>query len=541
VQFADRVFVNGGVYTVDAERRWHEAVAVRDGAIIFVGSNDGASAYIGDNTHVTDLTGKMLLPGFHDAHAHVLDGGASLNTCSLEDSNDADKIVELLKACASENDYGADEWVVGSRWQLSAFGPEGPRRETLDDIFQGRPAVFVDSFGHNSWVSTRALEVAGIDEETADPEGGIIVREKGSLAATGTLRESAMDLVANTVPLPTEQQQQANLSSGLAEVARFGITAFIEPGMRERDLQPYIAADRNGTLSARVLASLSPAGASATAFDEEIFELLKKRESFNGKYLNTDSVKIFMDGVIETHTSHMLEPYSDDSGNFDTFYDQATANKYFQQLDAMGVQVHTHAIGDGSIRVALNAYDYAQQKNGANDNRHHMVHLQLVDETDIPRFAELNVAANFQALWAWADQYYELAIPLVGQQRADSFYPINSIANYGGVVVGGSDWTVSSLNPLDAIEAAVRRQDPWASVGPVHNEKERASLASMLDAYTRNAAWIMRLEDKTGSIEKGKRADLVVLDKNLFEISAEDINTAKVLMTLMDGKLVYSR
>lgn len=541
VTIADRAFINGGVYTVDEDQSWHEAVAIRNGEILFVGSNAGVRPYIGEGTELVDLTGKMLMPGFHDAHAHILDGGASLNTCDLQDSADADEIRVLLEQCLANYNYDPEEWVVGSRWALTAFDANGPRTKMLDEVLEGRPAVFVDSFGHNSWVSTRALELAGIDQQTKSPDGGIIVRDAISGEATGTLRESAMGLVTAVVPPATSAQRQANLAAGLEQAACFGITAFIEPGIKESELTPYIIADENGTLTSRVLLSLSTKGISAEAFGDEIFPLLEKRASFAGKYLSANSVKVFMDGVIETHTSYMLEPYTDTGKNFDTFYTQERANNLYQRLDAMGIQIHTHAIGDGSIRVALNAYEHAIAKNGKNDNRHHIVHLQLIDEEDIPRFGELNVAANFQALWARKDQYYDLAKPLVGQIRVDSFYPIKSVADHGGVLVGGSDWTVSSLNPLDAIEVAVRRQDPMAEDSEsAHNAKERVALEEMIAAYTRNAAWIMSLEGKTGSIEVGKRADLIVLDKNLFEVPAEDINSAKVLLTLMDGTMVYS-
>ncbi|MGY8802571.1 MAG: amidohydrolase [Pseudomonadales bacterium] len=536
---ADQAFVNGEIYTVDDKRSWAQAVAIRDGGIIFVGSNEGAKPYIGESTRVTDLTGKMMLPGFHDGHAHILDGGRSLNACNLQDSNDIDQIRELLIECRDTRHYGPDDWVIGTQWQLTAFGPSGPSRIMLDEIFAGRPAIFMDSFGHNIWVSTQALKLAGINAQTQNPAGGIIVRDPESAEATGTLRESAMNLVSNVVPPLTDGEKQANLSAGLAEAARYGITAFIEPGMQESDMQPYLAAQRNNTLSARVLASLSPQGISASAFDDEVFDLIEKRNSFRGEYLSADSVKVFMDGVIETYTSNMLEPYSDTGGNFAPFYDQATANTYYQKLDALGVQIHTHAIGDGAIHTALNAYEYALEQNGPNDNRHQIVHLQLIDDADIPRFAALNVTANFQSLWANQDQYYHLAIPLVGQQRADNFYSIKSVVDSGARVTGGSDWSVSSLNPLDAIEVAIRRQDPWTNDDPVHQASERVSLATMIDAYTRNGAWAMRLEGTSGSIEVGKRADLIILDRNLFELSPEDINTARVLLTLMDGREVY--
>ena len=206
----------------------------------------------------------------------------------------------------------------------------------------------------------------------------------------------------------------------------------------------------------------------------------------------------------------------------------------------MGVQIHTHAIGDGAIRIALDAYEHAFLANGPNDNRHQIVHLQLIDRDDIPRFAELNVAANFQCLWCYPDVYIDLAVDIVGEERVEQFYPVRSIKSTGGMLVGGSDWDVSFLNPLDAIETAVRRQDPYEESGRILGQDQEIDLITALDMYTRNAAYIMRLEDKTGSVEIGKRADLIVLDRNLFEIPLTEINEARVLLTIMDGKTVYS-
>ncbi len=536
---ADRVFINGGVYTVDAQRSWAEAIAIRGGEIVFVGTNREARTYIGDATEITDLTGHMLLPGFHDGHTHILSGGESLSGCHLQDSNDVEVIRSLLIQCRDTRDYGADEWVIGGQWQLSAFGDDGPSRRLLDEIFTGRPAYFTDAFGHSAWVSSRALELAGINARTVNPAGGLIVREPVTGEASGTLRESAMDLVSDLLPPATDKQKAQALASGLAEAARFGITAFVEPGLSSADATLYLAADRDGTLSARVMIALSPIGVSASAFDDSVYDLVAGRDAYRGQYVSADAVKVFMDGVIETRTSNMLAPYSDDQSNFDNFYSQAAANGIYQKLDAMGVQIHTHAIGDGAIRASLNAYEYALQENGPNDNRHVITHLQLIDPADIPRFAQLKVAANFQSLWAFPDQYIDLAVPMVGQDRVDHFYPIGSIAASGALLTGGSDWNVSSLNPLDAIEVAVRRQDPSTRDGPIHQQSERIGLGIAIDAYTRNGARLMRLEEKTGSVEPGKRADLVVLDRNLFDIPPEEINEARVLLTLSDGREVY--
>jgi predicted amidohydrolase YtcJ len=536
---ADRAFVGGAVYTADASRSWSEAVAISGGEIVFVGSDKAAEAFIGANTDIVNLNGKMLMPGFHDGHAHVRYGGTAAWGCNLQNEQDLSKIRSLLVECTSSLEYGTDEWVLGGGWPLAAFPDGNPSGALLDEIFGGRPAFFSDAFGHNAWVSSRALEIAGIDSNTQDPPQGVIVRDPVTGNPTGTLRDAAMGLVEGFIPKATEKQRYEGLLTGLKQANTFGITAYIEPGISEDNISLYKTADRRGDLTARVLASLSPIDELPARFGPEVFDLLAKRDQFSGTYLNVDSVKIYIDGVIETRTSTMLQPYLDGS-NFSPFYEQDELNALYEKFDELGVQIHTHAIGDGAIRVALDAYEHAFFANGPNDNRHQIVHLQLIDEEDIPRFAALNVAANFQCMWCYPDVYIDLAVDIVGEKRVQKFYPVQSIKNTGAVLVGGSDWDVSSLNPLDAIETAVRRQDPYEESGRVLGENQEIDLVTALDMYTRNAAYIMRLEDKTGSIEVGKRADLIVLDRNLFKIPATEINEARVLLTIMDGKTVYS-
>jgi len=536
---ADTVFRGGAVYTVDDDRSWAEAVAVSDGEIVFVGSDEGVSPYIGTNTQVIDLDGKMLLPGFHDGHAHVPYGGFSLLGCSLHNDVDIAAMRSRLAECVSSGDYGPDDWVIGGGWPLAAFPDGAPSAAVLDEIFGGRPAFFSDAFGHNAWVSTRALELAGIDATTPDPPQGVIVRDPETGEPSGTLRDSAMALVADQMPAEDEADRYASLMAGIAEANRFGITAYIDPGVAESDLKLYQAAAARNELTTRVVASLSPIGELADKFGPELFDLLAVRDQYRSEYLNVDSVKVYIDGVIETRTSFMIEPYLDGS-NFPPFYEQQELNKLYEKLDQMGLQIHTHAIGDGAIRSALDAYEYALFENGPNDNRHQIVHLQLIDADDIPRFGELNVAANFQCLWCYPDVYIDLAVDIVGEERVQAFYPVRSVKDSGGLLVGGSDWDVSSLNPLDAIETAIRRQDPFEAGGRVLGENEEIDLPAALDMYTRNAARIMRLESNTGSIEVGKRADLIVLDRNLFDIPVTEINEAQVLLTLFDGKTVYS-
>ncbi|HSD69500.1 MAG TPA: amidohydrolase [Woeseiaceae bacterium] len=536
---ADRVYLNGAVYTFDDERRKVEALAIRDGVVIFAGSSTAAARFIDDRTDVTDLRQRMLMPGFHDAHAHVIAAGLAKAGCNLEDERDHELIRETLEACAGSGDVSPDEWVRGSRWPLAAFADGRPPMRWLDEIFGGRPAYFVDSFAHSAWVSSRALQIAGIDRNTPDPVNGVIERDPLTGAPIGVLRDAAMDLVARHLPEPTAAELATALKAALGDVRRYGITAYIEPGLSEPYLLAYRTADQSDKLTARVLASLSPLAWDAGRFGDDIFGLLEKRATFRGNYLHTDSVKVYIDGVIETRTSFMLRPYSG-GGNFPPFYPADELALLYQKLDALGLQIHTHAIGDGAIRLALNAYEHARLVNGPNDNRHQIVHLQLIDAEDIPRFGALDVAANFQCLWCYPDDYIEVAEGIVGSDRVNRFYPVASVAKSGGLVVGGSDWDVSSLNPLDAIETAVTRQNPYTDEGPVLGSGENIDLQLALDMYTRNAARVMRLDTVSGSLEVGKRADLIVLDRDLFAVPVREVNEARVLQTLLDGVEVYT-
>lgn len=536
---ADRVYLNAAVYTMDEKGSTAEALAIRGGGIVFVGSSTGASRFIGELTEVSDLAGRMLLPGFHDGHAHVMAAGLAKAHCNIEDERDHELIREILEACAGSGDANPDEWVHGARWPLSAFEDGRPPMAWLDEIFSGRPAYFVDSFGHSAWVSSRALEIAGIDANTEDPPQGLVERNPRTGKPVGVLRDAAMELVARHIPDPSPAELASALKAGLSDVRRLGITAYIEPGLSGIYLDAYRKADESGKLTARVLASLSPIAWQAGKFGDDIDELVATRSAYRGKYLSTDSVKVYIDGVIETRTSFMLQPYSG-GGNFAPFYDADDLAVLYQRLDAMGLQIHTHAIGDAAIRSALDAYEHAVQVNGKSDNRHQIVHLQLIDEADIPRFGELGVAADFQCLWCYPDDYIDLAVGIVGRERVDRFYPVASVQRSGGLIVGGSDWDVSSLNPLDAIETAITRQNPFSNSGPVLGKNEEIDLQSALEMYTRNAAYVMRLDRVSGSLEVGKRADLVVIDRDLFKIPASEINEARVLQTIMDGVEVYT-
>jgi len=540
---ADRVFTNGAVYTVDGQRSWSEAVAVDEGRIVFVGDDAGALAWIGESTDVTDLDGQMMLPGFHDAHTHILIGVLADDECDLLRIPTEIEVAQKLKECTELAGIGDDAWVVGGGWGEWLWPEANPQKGLLDLLYPDRPVYLTSSFGHAGWANSKAFEIAGIDADTPDPEAGIIERDRETGEPSGTVRDAAMSLFEEIIPPMSLEQNINRVRAGVALANSVGITAAIEPGVNDKGLIPIVALADAGELTLRSNVSLSPIAWIAGAFDDGVFEYLATREQWRRENIGVDSVKIYMDGVIEFGTSPLLEPYEDEQyGSGEYFYEQETVNRYFQRFDEMGLQIHVHAIGDAAIRRALDGFEEMRAVNGMSDNRHQIVHLQLIHEDDRPRFGELNIGAVFQSLWAFPDPAaMELDVPMLGEERTWQMYPLASVQKSGGRLVGGSDYWVTDLDPLLAIETAITRQDPWTNEGPVLNADERVDLASMIAAYTINGAYQMKLDDKQGSIEVGKRADLIVLDRNLFEIPASEISDATITATIFDGRTVYQK
>lgn len=535
---AETVLINGGIYTADPERRWAEAAAIRDGAFIAVGANAAIEPLIGPGTRLIDLTGRMALPGFHDAHVHPVMGGYALLGCDLEGLASPEAIVAKIMKC---NEESADGWLQGHAFNLALFGQDGPHKSLLDAVDATRPIVLWSSDGHNAWANSAALERAGITVETPDPPLGVIERDADG-SPSGTLRETAQELLRSVMPAPTLESNVEALGVALDHLNALGITSFIDAWVGEEEYRAYQAVEQAEELSARVRTSLTYESGFARHHGDEFEAVLAGRGAYESPRVKHDSIKLFLDGVLEGETAALLEPYVGMHGHAgELILSPEDLDAAVTRFDAMGLQVHMHAIGDRAVRAGLDAIEAARRENGPSDNRHHISHLQLIHIDDIERFAALDTAANFQALWAMPDDWImKLNLPVLGEERVQGMYPIASVAQAGGRIVGGSDWNVSSANPLQAIEVAMRRQDPATDSGPVLNEGERVDLAIMIDAYTINAAWLMHQEDLVGSIESGKRADLVVLDRNLFEIPVTEIDQALVLETLLDGETVFA-
>lgn len=533
---ADLILTNAAVTTMAANEPRAEALAIANGKVIFAGDNSRTLKLRGDSTRVVDLGGRMVLPAFQDSHVHLVTGGVELGLCDLNGLQTKEEVLVKVREYAAANPGLA--WVTGGGWDLPLFPQANPRKEDLDAVVPDRPAVLDSADGHSAWANSLALALAGVTRDTPDPAGGRIERDPKSGAPTGTLRESAASLVERLVPGTKPGEYIKGLKAGLALANRFGIVSIIEASAGPEILDAYAALDRSGELSVRVVASLyvdTDRGVS------DVGRLSGLRRRYAGKRLRATMAKIFADGVMEPQTAALLEPYVDRPGDRGTpLLEPEAFNALARALDLAGFQIHVHAIGDRAVRMSLDAFAAAGRANGFRDMRHHIAHLELIDPADIPRFKRLGVAANFQALWAYADTYItDLTLPILGPGRSRWLYPIGSVARTGAVIVGGSDWSVSSMDPLQAIQVALTRRGPDEPPGEAWIPEERVDLATMLRAYTVNGAWLSHEEKSRGSLEPGKAADLIVLDRDLFAIPAAEIGRARVLLTLLDGREVF--
>ncbi|MDA1352767.1 MAG: amidohydrolase [Proteobacteria bacterium] len=540
---ADLILQGAKVYTFDKQRSWAEAVAIKDGKIVYVGNQAGANAYRGDKTKLADLKGKMLLPAFQDTHIHPIAGGLAYDECPLFDLKTLEQVLSTIKDCA--NKYPDKDYIIAKGWTWGIFGITQPNKKLLDNIDTQRPIITEDADGHTLWVNSAALALGGVTATSSVPEGGAIGKDVKTGEPIGTLMEGpAMGLIYEQLPATTIEQETAALLFTQSYLHSLGITAiqdaFIEmpDSNPNKSLQAYAALRDSGKLKLRVSAAL---GWKPGKGVQQIETMMKAREQFSNGRLRVNSVKFWADGIIETHTALLLEPYSDqpDVRGF-LMMPLKEIEEGTQQLDAKGFQLHIHAIGDGTVRMALNVFENAREVNGVRDARHLTHHTQLIHPDDIPRFGKLDVIAGFSPYWAYADEYISVINPpQLGAERMSWIYPINGIIKQGGRIAFGSDWSVSTADPLLAIETAVTRSSPEGESTPPLNPTEAITLEQALAAYTIDAAYTNFIEDETGSIEVGKYADLIILSDNLFDIPVTEISAAKVSATLMEGEVVY--
>jgi predicted amidohydrolase YtcJ len=534
---ADLVLTGGEVYTVDAARSWAEAVAIRDGRIVWVGGDDGAKAWIGAGTRVVALGGRFVMPGFHDSHLHPITGGMRTLQCELSGAATAAEALERVRAYAGA--HPEMEWITGRGWELPLFPAANPRKELLDAVVPDRPVYLTAADGHNAWVNSKALALAGVTAATPDPPSGRIERDTATGEPSGCLRENAKALVSRLLPETTQAQRRAGLERTVDLAHRAGLVGLFDASVDPIELEVYRDLDRAGRLDLHVGIAMYVDPEKPLA--PQLGEVVALRALDWGPHVHLRSVKLFADGVIESGTAALLAPYldrGDDRGGLE--WDPAKLAEAAIALDRAGFQLHVHAIGDRAIRVTLDAVEAARRANGPRDRRPTLAHIELFDPADVPRFRSLGAVASFQPLWAWADPYIrDLTEPQLGPARSRWLYPIASLAATGAVIAGGSDWSVSSMVPLEGIEVAVTRRGPSEGPGPAWLPDERVPLATMLAAYTIGSAYAAFNERSTGSLEAGKSADLIVLDRNPFAIPTHEISETKVLLTLFAGREVF--
>jgi predicted amidohydrolase YtcJ len=514
----------------------HGSVAVSHGRITYLGPDSGVTRLIGSRSEVIDAGGGLLLPGFIDSHVHSY-SGTELLECDLgEDSIQAQLLVSIQR-CADARPEAA--WVRGTGWALPVFADANPTAALLDQVVSSRPAYLVAADGHSAWVNSKALAMAGLGPNTPDPVNGRIERDRRGIP-TGTLRESAMELVGRLIPPYTVQDHLRGFQRAFEEATSYGITAIVDAEVDSTMLEAYRLLDSAGSLPVRVTVAQS---LGSGLISETIERVQRFRDHYRSRLISANSAKIYMDGVMEARTAAMLTPYLDRPGDRgEPGMSQERLDSLVLQLDRAGVQIHVHAIGDRAIRMTLDALEQAGKTGPTRNRRHQIAHLELIDPADIPRFKALSVIANFQPLWAYDDSYIvDLTIPGLGPARSRWLYPIQSVFSTGATVVAGSDWSVSSMNPLEGIQVAVTRRALEAGPGEGWIPQERATLREMLLAYTINGAYARFADSTTGSLEVGKLADLVLLDRNLFELPAHQISQASVVVTVMDGRVRYRK
>ncbi|MGI9009003.1 MAG: amidohydrolase, partial [Streptosporangiaceae bacterium] len=522
------------------------AVAVTGGAATAVGADDDLAGLRGPGTEVISLRGRALLPGFQDAHAHPAFAGVTMTGCNLIGAATLAEAEDRIRAYAAA--HPDKEWISGSGWRMEWFEDGTPSRQQLDALTGGRPAFLLNRDGHGGWANSRALELAGFDARTPDPADGRFERDDDG-GLQGTAHEGAADLVGAFVPEPTFADRLAGLLLAQRHLHQRGVTAWqdaiIGAYLGSQDPLPvYLEAARSGQLTARVRGALwwdRSRGAG------QIDEILARREEGQAGRFRAGTVKIMQDGVLESRTAGLLEPYLDacggqTSGRGLSHVDPAELCQHAIALDGLGFQLHFHAIGDRAVRECLDALAAARAANGGNDHRPHIAHLQVVHPDDVPRFARLGVTANIQALWAAHDpQLDELTIPFLGPERAARQYVFGDLLASGARLAAGSDWAVSSANPLRAVHVAVNRSLYGAAGAQAEPllPGQALDLGTALAAYTTGSAFVNHLDDVTGSISPGMLADLVVLDRDPFAHPAADIALTSVLGTFVQGEAVF--
>lgn len=544
---ADSVYRNGHIYCVEPKGTWVQAVAIKDKTFIALGSNEEIDPYITANTDVIDLEGKTVIPSLHDMHTHAIIGAYELlNSCNLPTapSSTLSDLLDSIEQYAKDNPD--TEWLTGGAWQSSVQAQL--HRKQLDEIDSERPILLYDFSHHNAWVNSKALELAGIDAETPNPKGGLILRDENG-EPTGVLLEGATQLVAKHITFHEKYNHVESATFIMNKLNRYGITSIKDALADKTVLETYRTLDQENSLNMRIAAYLpwktSALGAEMT--EDEQVSLIENRHQYESELIKTNFVKMFIDGVPVAKTSAFYDSYVGESESEHRYIDHLlidpeTLKDDFNKLNKEGLSIKVHATGDAAISVVLDAIEAIGEEDGRGRLRHQMAHTNFVSPKDIKRFNELQAIAEFSPpLWAPTITHEGNKI-MLGEERADQAYPIKSIFDTGATSVYGSDYPViPDPNPWFGMEAMITREDPTGEFPGALNENEAINVFDAIEIFTINGAKSMYLEDVTGSIEAGKSADMIVLNQDIFSIRAADIHKTEVIATVFCGKKIYEK
>ena len=525
------------VWVGDANRSFTDAIAVRDGHVVALGADD-VGELVGPRTQVLHRPGAMVVPGFQDAHVHAPPAGRTLQTVDLHDLDGQPEYLRRIAAYVAA--HPAADWIVGGGWAMEYFPGGLPHRDDLDTVTGDRPTFLFNRDMHGAWVNSAALRIAGIDARTPDPADGRIERGPSG-EPTGMLHEgAAYSFETRWVPTPTLEDWEQAILVAQRHLHALGITGWQDAWVTPDTLAAYTSLASSGQLTARVVGALW--------WDRhrglgQIEEFLAQRQQGVGSF-HPNTVKIMVDGVLENQTGALLEPYCDGCGGHTdnrglTYVNRELLAAAVTQLDSAGFQVHMHAIGDRAVRIALDAVEAALSANGPSDNRHHIAHLQVIQPEDLRRFAPLAVIANCQTLWAQSEpQMDELTIPFLGRERAELQYPFADLRRAGARLAMGSDWAVTTADPLQQMEVAIRRVDPEHRDNAPFLPEQALTLEEALSAFTAGSAFVNH-DAEGGTLQLGSRADLAVVDQDLFELDGR-LAQASVVCTVAGGTIVHT-
>src|SRR6185437_9813760 len=538
---ADLIMTNGQIKTASG---WSQALAIRAGIIAAVGSTAQIGAWRGDKTRILDLHGATVLPGLHDVHVHPVFAGISAKECSIPQGSSLPTTLDIVKACADR--AGPGQWVTGGQWDAPALG-RAPDRAMLDGVAPDTPVLLWDTSAHSLWANSKALQLIGISKDTPNPPAGIIERD-ASGRPTGVLREAATDMAEKHVPKHTEKEARAALAWSLDEMLSYGITSFTEAAVGfstgvQNELDAYTALADAGVLKQRVRLCLV-----WTPGDQESEAVIASRNFFARARLSPDCVKIFLDGVpTDSHTAAMLEPYQGGVAGRDDaasrmgllLVPQEVLSRAVTRFDRMGLTVKFHAAGDAAVREGLNAIEAARKANGFSPQMHNVGHCTFVAEEDIRRARALQ--ATFEVSpYLWGPTPINDSITAaVGDKLIRRVWPVREMLEAGALVVPGSDWSVvPSVNPWNALETLVTRERPGGSRDSF-GKGEAISLSQAFDLFTLNSAKQEAMSDRVGRIETGMLADVIVVDKNPFQVPVTQVHATQVKMTFIGGEKVF--